>query len=125
MFLFFFIKLTYLFHICICSKVKLCIWKSLTRSGWEIESLDSEGFIQPTPWSPSFVQDTVLSAKLGHKGQQEAVPALREPPARPGRGPTRTSKQTEISQGGCTADVPVTITARKSISPQKQSPPSV
>lgn len=39
-------KLMYIFHMCICSKIKLCMWKSLTTSVWEIERLDSQGFIQ-------------------------------------------------------------------------------
>lgn len=45
-------KLIYIFHICIWSKIKFCMWKSLTRSVWETESLDSRFHSANIPGDP-------------------------------------------------------------------------
>lgn len=127
MFLFFFFprKLIYIFHMCICSKIKLCMWKSLTRRVWEIESLDSQGFIQLISLETLFCAGDPLLCPVGTQRSAGGSPCSQGATRRSGRGATRTLKQTEMSPGGCTADVPLIIKPMKRFCPSKQRLPFV
>lgn len=58
-------KLMYIFHLCICSKIKLSMWKSLTTSVWEIERLDSQGFIRLISLETLFCARKTLYSESG------------------------------------------------------------
>ena len=118
------IKLIYIFHICIWSKIKFCMWKSLTRSVWEIESLDSSFHSANIPGDPLLCRRPLVCA-VGTQRSAGGSPCSQGATRRSGSGPTRTLKQTEMSPGGCTADVPLIIKPMKRFCPQKQRLPSV